>query len=126
MIRWTALGVILTALAANRAGIPALVWVAPTPFLVVAARVTGARGWLGLGAALAVAMGLATAKIVTDPVSPVMVPLFALPMAFAALGSLALWRLARDRAGAVAALYAWPALTALTDWLGYAHSDLSA
>lgn len=125
-LAWALLGIVATILAANRWGVPALVWVAPAPFLVLAARVTGGRGWAWLGLATLIAMTGAIAKIVTPPISPWMMPIFALPMAVGSMVALALWRLSRDRAGPVAALYAWPALTALSDWSGYAHSPLSA
>lgn len=123
---WLGLGAAATVLAANRWGIPALLWIAAVPFLVAAARARGWRVWLLIGGVLLVTQTVATAKIITAPLPLAMAPVFGVPMAIGALLQLGLWRLARDRAGRSAALYAWPAMTALSDWFGYTHTELSA
>lgn len=122
---WILAGTTLTLLAANRWGLPELSWIATAPFLVVAGRARG-RDWLGLALGVTVGQTLAVAKILSSPLPPAMALVFGLPMAVGALLLLGLWRLARDRAGAGAALYAWPALVALSDWAGFATSELSA
>lgn len=123
---WLGLGCAFTVLTSNRAGVPSLVWVAAVPFLVVTARARGWRAWSGLAGAVLVAQVLATAKIVTPPIPLAMSLLFGVPTAVGALALLGVWRWIRDRVGPAGALYAWPALTVFSDWLGFAHSDLSA
>lgn len=125
-LAWLGLGAATTVLAANRWGVPALLWVAAVPFLVATARARGWRTWLLIGGVLLVAQTATTAKIITAPLPLAMAPVFGVPMAVGAIIQLALWRLARDRSGRSAAVYAWPALTALSDWSGYTHTDLSA
>lgn len=122
---WLLLGVVATALSANRWGIPALTWVATVPFLVAAGRAS-LRGWGAIAVAVTLAQVLATVKIVTAPLPLAMAFPFALPMAVGAVVLLAVWRLVRDRVGPGAAMVAWPALIAVSDWSGYTLTPLSA
>lgn len=74
-----ALGVATIALATNRWGVWLLGWIAPVPFLLAARRLAGWRRWLIFLGVTCLAGLLATAKIVTDPVPPVLALLFGIP-----------------------------------------------
>jgi apolipoprotein N-acyltransferase len=119
-----ALGAILLAASGYRWGVPGFAWIAPVPFLLVMRRAGRWRDRLAVLGVLAVALVAMVAKIVTPPIPWLMVFPFALPAALTAWLILLATETARRRAGELAALLAFPALSALGEWLTYSLAPL--
>lgn len=105
-------GAVVIALAGMRWNIAALAWVAPVPFLLYLGREEKHGRWLLL-AALMVGLNLQVMKIVTEPLPLVMAFAYGVPIALVTWLTLLVYDLISRRAGAVWALYAFPALVAL-------------
>lgn len=120
-----AAGVLLTALAANRAGVALAGWLAPVPLALLATRWRGARGRSLLWAACVAGSTLQALKIVTPPVGPGFAAAFGVPMGTVTWLTLVLWDAIRRRAGPAWGVHAFAALTALADLAG-ARSPLGA
>ncbi|MDO5692291.1 MAG: nitrilase-related carbon-nitrogen hydrolase [Pseudomonadota bacterium] len=118
------IGGVLIVACAYRWAIPALTWVALVPWLVVARRLRGARGWLGLLAVVTLAVHLQITKIITPPVPLMMVLGFAPPMALGIWAVLAASEWLRRRTGEAAGVAAFVGLTIVSEWLTYAHSPM--
>ncbi|NLY93501.1 MAG: hypothetical protein GXY23_05685 [Myxococcales bacterium] len=116
-------GAMLTAGYANRWGAPLFGWIAPVPFLLYARRVQG-RGWWALFAAVTAGSLAQTVKVVTDPISPLVILPFGLTAALGTFVAIGVWRVIFRRRGEVAALYAFPAATALKEWALLEHTEL--
>ena len=123
---WYALAITATVLSGNRWGIPGLAWLAPIPWLVLAARTKGWRSWLGLASAVLVAQTLVTLKIVTAPLSPLLAPMFSIPAAIGVLLLLIVYRALRRRGGALASLYGLVAVNVLLEQISLAHGEMGA
>lgn len=109
-----------------RWNVPALAWLSPVPFLLVARRLETKRQWLGFGGALAVGLSLQVLKIVTEPVPPVMALMFSLPAALSLLVIFGLTEWTRRWAGEHAGIVAFAAITALGDLASYRLTELGA
>jgi len=120
------LGALFVALSANRWSVPQLAWITPVPYLIYARRIERPREWGLVFLSLSVGMLLQVGKIVTPPVSVWMVPAFAFPFAFGTFVVLFVWRKLLNHAGDVLGLYAFAALSALSEWLSFSHSELGA
>lgn len=119
-----AAGVALMALTGTRWGSGALAWFVAVPFLLYARRAQGARAWGWLFAALFTGSSIQMAKIITYPLIYAFVPLFSLPLAGGMFAGLLAWRWTLARAGETAALYTFPALVVVIEWLDYTLTPL--
>lgn len=119
-----ALGGALVALSAYRWGVPLAAWIAPAPFLVVMRRAGGWRPRLVVLAVLLAATMVQVGKIVTAPVPWLMVFPFAVPSALTAWAILLGTEAARRRAGELAGVATFVALTGLGEWASYTFSPL--
>jgi apolipoprotein N-acyltransferase len=121
---WTlaAAGIALTALAANRGSVALAGWLAPVPLAILATRLRGWRGRVLLHVVCVAAISLQLLKIVSPPVPPAFALLFGVPMGTGVWLTLALWDVIQRRAGPAWGVHAFAALTALTDYAGYALS----
>lgn len=108
------LGGALLIAAEMRWGIGLLAWVAPVPLFYYLAR-GGRHLWLFV--TLLIALNLAVAKIITPPLSYGFVPMFAVPAALGTWFSYWIWGMVRQRAGAAWALYTFPAIVVVLEWL---------
>lgn len=115
-----ALGVATIALATNRWGVALLGWIAPVPFLLAARRMAGWRRWLIFLGVTCLAGLLATAKIITDPVPPVLALLFGIPAGISIWLVIFASEIVRRARGEIVALYAFAAIVTVSDWFGYA------
>jgi apolipoprotein N-acyltransferase len=125
--RWLAVAAVLgCALTGMRWNTPLLAWLVPVPFLLLARRAHTFRARFGLFALMALALTLQTLKITTAPLSPLLAPVFSIPAAlsFWLVVLLSDW-LRRGHGEAHGAL-AFAALSALSDYLSYAHTELGA
>ncbi|HEY6871518.1 MAG TPA: nitrilase-related carbon-nitrogen hydrolase [Geobacteraceae bacterium] len=114
-----ALGIVAIALSANRWGVALLGWIAPVPFLVASRRIHGCRNWLiFLGVTCAAGL-LATAKIITDPVPPMLSLLFGIPAGIAIWLTIYATEKIRRSKGEKVALYAFASIVTAYDWFGY-------
>ena len=116
-------GAVVIALAGMRWNIAALAWVAPVPFLLYLGRQEKHGRWLLL-AALMVGLNLQIMKIVTAPLPLVVAFAYGVPIALGTWLTLLVYDLIRRRAGAVWALYAFPALVALGEVASYRLSEV--
>ena len=114
-----ALGIVTIALAANRWGVALLGWIAPVPFLIAARRMAGWRNWLLFFGVTCFAGLLATAKIITDPVPPVLSLLFGIPTGITIWLIIYASEKIRRSKGEAAALYAFASIVTVSDWFGY-------
>ena len=112
-------GALLVFASGMRWGIPLLAWVAPVPWLLWIRRTTRWRQRLLMLAVLAIASVAQIGKIITPPIPGVFALGFGLSMAFGTWLVLLGWDALRRRTSEVHALYAWPALTVLSEWFGY-------
>lgn len=116
-----AAGIVLVALAGNRAGVAAIAWVAPVPLLVAATRLTRWRGRALLLLASVAALSLQTMKLVSAPMPPALALVFGVPLGVLLWLVLVLWDAVRRRAGAAWSVHAFAALSVVAD-LGGARS----
>ncbi|MBK9034377.1 MAG: hypothetical protein IPL61_24445 [Myxococcales bacterium] len=119
-----ALGAVLVAMSAYRWGVSLAAWVAPVPFLLVMRRADGWRPRLLVLAVLAVATFAQVLKIITAPLPWTMAIPFALPSALTAWLVLLATETARRRAGELAGVATFVALSGLGEWLTFAGSPL--
>ena len=119
---WLILGIVLTALTANRWNIALLGWIAPVPFLVAAPRLRGIRGCGLLFAALFIAATLQVLKIITAPLSAPMALMFSAPAAVSLWVVLMMWVWLVRRLGRIWGAYCYVALSAVGDWVAFALS----
>ena len=113
-------GVVLVALAGNRAGVAALGWIAPVPLALAATRLRGWRGRALLLLACVAAMSLQTLKLVGGPATPAFALVFGVPIGALGWAVLALWDVVQRRAAPAWGIHAFAALTALADVAGFA------
>ncbi|MEZ4247498.1 MAG: nitrilase-related carbon-nitrogen hydrolase [Polyangiales bacterium] len=123
---WAALAFAFTFLAGHRWGIAALVWVAPVPWLVLATRLRGKRAWAGLFVLSLVAHVAWMSKVVTAPMPWFLGIAFGVPVAIGTFVGLGLYRVVRDRGGALAALSFYLAFVVASDLIGARTSELGA
>lgn len=116
---WLAIGIATIALSANRWVVAPLGWIAPVPFLVAARRMAGWRSWLIFLGATCMAGLLATAKIVTEPVPPVLALLFGIPSGISIWLVVYISERIRRSKGEVTALYSFASVVTVSDWFGY-------
>jgi len=115
-------GVVLFALAGNRAGVAAVGWIAPIPFLIAVTRLHGWRGRAWFLGAFVRAGGVLALKVVTMPVTPIFAVMFGVPIGVVLWVTLVGWDLLRRRFGPVWAIYLWGCLVVLTDYVMFALS----
>jgi apolipoprotein N-acyltransferase len=115
-------GVVLVAVAGNRAGVAALAWIAPVPLALAATRLRSLRGRALLLVACVAGLTLQTLKLVSTPVPPAFALAFGVPMGALLWAVLVLWDVVQRRAGPACAVHAYAALFALADWIGFALS----
>lgn len=123
---WLALGVLVTALTANRFQIPLLGWVSAVPWLVYLRSTSGWRTRLALLAALQVGTALQIAKIVTDPIPFAFVPMFSVPMALTSGLLFIGFEALRRRLGDSWGLLLFPAIATASEWASWRTSDLGS
>ena len=123
---WVAFAFALTWLVGHRWGLSVLAWVAPVPWLVLAMRVKGWRGWSGLLLLSVVAHVAWMAKVVTAPMPWVLAVGFGLPIALGTFLGLRLYRAARDRGGALVGLAFYVSFVVISDLVGARTSELGA
>ncbi len=123
---WLLLGVVLTALSGMRWNIGLLAWVMAVPFLIYLRQARGWRDQVWLLAALQLGVGLQVAKIVSEPVSWLMVPLFSVPMAFSVWLGYVAFEALRRRLGDGWGLLLFPALVVCLEFLGWRFSAMGA
>ncbi|HHO50955.1 MAG TPA: hypothetical protein ENK18_08805 [Deltaproteobacteria bacterium] len=123
---WLLLGIGVTALAGNRFNVALLGWVSSVPWLIHLRTTQGwrARLWLLLGLQLGV--GLQVAKIVTEPISWSLVPMFSIPSALGVWLLLVAFEALRRRLGDGWGLVLFPALSVVGEWLAWRGSGLGA
>jgi apolipoprotein N-acyltransferase len=114
-------GILLVALAGNRAGVAALGWLAPVPLAIAATRLRGRRRPLLFLACLA-AVTLQTLKLVAPPATPAFALGFGIPIGALLATVLTLWDAVQRRAGPAWGVHAYVALTVLADVAGFALS----
>lgn len=115
-----AAGVVLVALAGNRAGVAALGWIAPIPLALAATRLRAWRGRALLLVACVAATSLQTLKLVGGPATPAFALVFGVPIGALGWAVLALWDVVQRRAAPAWGIHAFAALTALADFAGFA------
>ena len=120
---WLAIGALLTILSGMRWGVSALAWIAPVPFLLYLRMTTGWRSRLLLALALQIAVNLQILKMITEPLPVVVAFAFGVPMALGTTALFLVWDALRRRLGDAVALYAFPAMVAVSEWLSYAYTD---
>lgn len=110
-----ALGVLALAGAGGHAAVPALVWLAPIPWLLWSRRARGWLPWLAMAATLFVALTAQLATIITDPIPWAFAPAFAAPMALTLFLVFRLVEALRRATGDTWFLYGYASLAALSD-----------
>lgn len=123
---WAFLAFAFTVLSLNRWGIAALSWVAPVPWLVLALRVQSQKGWGAFFGLALVTQVTAMAKAVSEPISPIIAPMFGIPQAFGTLLLAFVWRAARLRGGPRAAVLVYVGFALLAELFVVRTSDLGA
>lgn len=119
-----ALGAVLIAISAYRWGVSLAAWIAPAPFLLVMRRADRWRLRLLVLAVVTVASIVQVGKIITAPLPWAMAIPFALPSAASAWLVLLGTEAARRRAGELAGVATFAALSGLGEWLTFAFSPL--
>jgi len=117
-------GSLLVVASGMRWGVPLLAWIAPVPWLLWIRRTTCWRQRFGILALLILATVAQVGKIVTPPIPEVFAVGFGLPMALGSWLLLLAWDALRRRTSEVHALYAWPALIALSEWSSYTFGPM--
>lgn len=121
---WLALGAALVMIAAYRWGVPLAAWIAPAPFLIAMRSATRWRARLLVLAVLTIATTIQVGKIMTAPLPLALALPFALPAALTAWVVLLATEATRRRAGELAAVATFVALTGLGEWATYTFSPL--
>ncbi len=121
---WLALGAALVVIAAYRWGVPLAAWIAPVPFLIVMRRAERWRARLLVLAVLTIATTIQVGKIITAPLPLALAIPFALPAAVTGWLVLVASETTRRRAGELAAVATFVALTGLGEWFTYTYSPL--
>ncbi len=121
-----ALGIVFTALAGNRFNLALVGWIAAVPWLLALRHLRGWRLWLLLFGALQLATFLNIAKIVTEPIPLLFVPMFSVPTAMGSFLGYATFEALRRRLGDVWGLVLFPALTVVLDSLSAHFSELGS
>lgn len=116
---WLLLGIALIVATQIRAGVGALAWIAPVPWLRYLRIAPGRRARLWFGLALFAAWTAATLKIASQPALVLLAPLFALPIALAQLAAYLTWDAVRPRIGPGLAVAAFAICVALGESLLY-------
>ncbi len=114
--RWLLVGVALLASTQVRAGVGALAWVLPVPWLRYLRLTAGLRARVTFALVLFAAWTLATAKIASEPMFLALAPMFALPIAFAQLGAYLAWDAVRRRATPGLASASFAVAIAIGEW----------
>lgn len=122
-IGWLALGVLFTALSAQRFHIGLLGWVSAVPWLVFLRTTDGWKTRVVFLFALQVGMAIQIAKIVSDPIPLAFVPMFSAPMALSAGVLFVLFETWRRHLGDAWGLALFPAIAVVSEWIGWRTSD---
>lgn len=123
---WLLLGILLTPVTGMRFNIAFVAWFSTVPWMLALRQLDGWRGWLGLFAALQLAMFANVATIVTDPIPLVFAPMFSVPMAIGAFLSYGLFELLRRRLGDAWGIVLFVALAVGMDWLSANGSEMGS
>lgn len=123
---WLALGIGTAVLVGHRLNVAALAWVSCVPWLVYLRRTQGWRARLLLLAALQVAVALQTAKIITEPIPWLFVPVFSVPSALGAWAAYCGFEVLRRRIGDARGLVLFPSMVVVLEWLAWTGSDLGS
>lgn len=115
-------GVLLTSLTGLRWAPPLFAWISPIPFILYARNSKTLGKTLCLIGALILAYTISTAKIVTAPISPLMVPLFSFPIGLVISLCILMAEAIRRKAGEGWGIASFAALVAISDWVWLSHT----
>lgn len=112
------LGVAFVALSGGRFGVEALAWIAPVPWLLWLRRIHRWPSRLAVLVAAMAAVTLQFSTIITEPIPAMFAVLFGVPVGIGLWLLLMVWDGLRRRTSEALALYALPALAAVSDLVG--------
>lgn len=110
-----ALGALAVFGAGGHAAVPALVWLAPIPWLLWSRRARGWLPWLAMAALLVVSMTAQLATIISEPIPWVFALAFAVPMALSLFLAFRLVEALRRATSDTWFIYGYASLAALSD-----------
>ncbi len=117
-------GVVLLPLSDNRGGTDFLAWFAMVPFLLYVMNYHGGKKSVWLFFSLQLAVHLMIAKIITPPLSYLMVSMFAIPTAVALWFFLTLWSKLYRRTPLHLSIFLYVAIVVLMEWLQSFESEM--
>jgi len=124
--QWLLLGIVFTALVGMRWNVSLLAWVMAVPFLLYLRSAHGRRAQLLLLGALQLGVFLQVLKIVTEPLSWFMAPMYSVPLALGSWAAYYGFEWLRRRLGDGWGLVLFPALVMVIEWLGWSYSELGS
>ncbi|MCF8295695.1 MAG: hypothetical protein K9I34_06490 [Bacteroidales bacterium] len=116
-------GVLLTVLAHLSYHFALAGWLAYAPFLIYMQQTSGTKSRLWLLLALFVAWSLATAKIITEPLSYLMVVMYSVPLSIIHFSGFIAWSPWRKHK---LSFLIFPAIMTLLEWLQYSFTPLGS
>jgi apolipoprotein N-acyltransferase len=120
---WLLLGLVLTASIHTTYGIGFLAWIAFVPFLIYLHQTKGWKSRLWFVLTYLLVWHIGVYKITTEPLPLAMIPMFAVPIAVIHLPAFLIWARFRHRKGA---LFLFPVLMVLLEWLQYTFTPFSS
>ncbi len=123
---WLVSGIVITALSGMRFNVALLGWIAGVPWLMYLRSQQGRWRWILFLLALQLGTFLQVGKIVTEPISWLMVPLFSVPMALGAGVTYLGFEWMRRRLGDIWGIALFAALATVLEWTSWTTSELGS
>lgn len=120
---WLGLGLVLMVMVHMTVSVELLAWVAYVPFLLYLHQTRGRRFRWWFILIYLLSWSIIVAKIITDPIPLMGIPLYALPIALFHLPAFLVWARFREKK------YAWllfPALMTVMEWVQYTYTPWGA
>lgn len=116
-------GVVLIAGTHLSFNIGVLAWISSVPFLLYLERTNGFKSRLYFGMALILAWSICVLKIITDPLSVAMVPMFSIPLALIQMPGYLVWAKFRNKKWSA---LLFPAFMVVMEWVQYTLTPLGS
>jgi apolipoprotein N-acyltransferase len=104
-------------------GVDVIAWISMVPFLIYLAKTEGWRSRLIFSLVLILSWSVTMLKIVSDPIPPVFIFMYAIPIGLIHLPGYLLWAKYRHRRYGV---FVFPAVMIVMEWLQYTFTPLAS
>ena len=120
---YLAIGVLTMALTHMTFSVEIMAWVSSVPFLIYLSLTEGWKSRLIFSFALVLAWSLVVAKIISDPIPPVLIFLYSIPISLFHLPAYLIWNKFKNQKNA---LFLFPAIMIIMEWIQYTFTPLAS